>query len=115
MKVSELEGAELDYWVAKGMQLYNINALIDKDGKKITCFYGAVDRKIFAPSTDPSQGWPIIERIGGFELKIWLESGPDTRCEAHIHNYDINCIYFGPTSLIAAMRAYVASKFGDEV
>jgi hypothetical protein len=28
---------------------------------------------------------------------------------------DEDCGYYGPTPLIAAMRAYVASKLGDEV
>ena len=49
------------------------------------------------------------------EFKHWLESKPDTCCEAHIHNYEGDWIQFGPTPLIAAMRALVQSKLGDEV
>lgn len=69
----------------------------------------------YSPSTDWSQGGPIIERIKGFQFKQWLECKPDTCCEAHIHNYEGDWIQFGPTPLIAAMRCYVASKLGDEV
>jgi hypothetical protein len=67
------------------------------------------------PSTNWSQGGPIIERLKGFQMKQWLESKPETCCEAHIHNYDGDWITFGPTPLIAALRCYVASKLGDEV
>jgi hypothetical protein len=51
----------------------------------------------------------------GFELKIWLESSKDTRCEAHLHNYLGDWVMFGHTPLVAAMRCYVASKLGDTV
>jgi hypothetical protein len=62
------------------------------------------------PSSDWSQGGPIIERerielrdrapvFGDFEATIKLGS--------------MNA--FGPTPLIAAMRCYVASKLGDTV
>lgn len=66
-------------------------------------------------STDWSQGGPLIDKIGGFELKVWLESTPETKCEAHIHSYEGNWIVFGPTPLIAAMRCLVAAKLGDTV
>ena len=69
----------------------------------------------YHPSTNWSQGGPIIEQEGGFELKVWLESSPDTKCEAHIHNYEGDWIAFGPTPLIAAMRCFCASRLGDEV
>ena len=66
-------------------------------------------------TTNWAQGGPIIERIGGFHMKVWLDSKPNIKCEAHIHNYEGDWIMFGPTPLIAAMRCYVASKLGDEV
>ena len=70
---------------------------------------------VYAPSTSWAQGGPIIERIKGFQFKQWLESHPESCCEAHIHNYEGDWIQFGPTPLIAAMRCYVASKLGDTV
>ena len=82
-------------------------------------------RQIVVPSMpspqrySPYMNWasfgPIIDKLEGFHLKIWLESKPDTKCEAHIHNYEGDWIAFGPTPLIAAMRTFVASRLGDEV
>lgn len=69
----------------------------------------------FHPSTCWSQGGPIIDRIKGFLLKQWLDCRPESCCQAEIHNLDGNWIMFGPTPLIAAMRCYVASKFGDTI
>ncbi|MPS58826.1 MAG: DUF2591 domain-containing protein [Pseudomonas sp.] len=68
-----------------------------------------------SPSTDWNQGGPLIERLAGFQLKIWLESSPGTKCEAAIHDYKGDWIVFGPTPLIAAMRCLVAAKLGDTV
>jgi hypothetical protein len=69
----------------------------------------------YSPSTDWSQGGPIIERegisamqtdadSGDWEASIWLN--PDKH---------MPLIQEGPTPLIAAMRCYVASQLGDEV
>jgi hypothetical protein len=112
VKISELCGAQLDYAVAKCEGLSDSAYMpLHNEGFSIVL----ADGVIFTPSRDWHQGGPIIECIGGFELKIWLESTPETQCEAHIHNYDGDWIAFGPTPLIAAMRCYVASKMGDEV
>lgn len=69
----------------------------------------------YSPSTIWSQGGPLIDSMDGFQLKNWLESNPETKCEAHIHNYEGDWIAFGPTPLIAAMRCLVKAKLGDEV
>lgn len=99
VKVSELTGAALDWAVAKC-------------GGAV----GENDRlPWYSPSTNWAQGGPLIESIKGFKFKQWLESKPETCCEAHIHNYEGDWIQFGPTPLIAAMRCYVASKLGDTV
>ena len=72
----------------------------------------------FAPTADPAQAWPIIERG-----HIWLR-GPDDaiikgtvvlhvdywyahKKHQHVQN--------GLTSLIAAMRCHCASVYGEEV
>ena len=69
----------------------------------------------FSPSTDWAQGGQIIDVIEGFQLKVWLESRPQTKCEAHIHSYDGDYVAFGPTPLIAAMRCFCCSKLGEEI
>ena len=65
-------------------------------------------------STNWAQGGPIVEREW-LDVTPWPnESDEDLRWQCTQHD-DIDCSYFGPTPLIAAMRCYVASKLGDEV
>lgn len=122
MKVSELKGAALDYWVAKAegipahMEGGKFPKCIREDaqndpGEELGIF-------IYDPSTDWSYGGPIIERE-----KISV----DRPCHPHPFDWSAHSdelttksagLYspqYGPTPLIAAMRAYVASKFGNEV
>lgn len=108
VKVQELIGPVLDWAVAKCE--YDELAAATIQFPANSKYYPKI-----TPSTDWSQGGPIIDRLGGFQLKVWLESNPSSKCEAHIHNYDGDWIAFGPTPLIAAMRCYVASKMGYEI
>lgn len=106
MKVSELEGAELDYWVAvaEGKNA-TLKELLFNNFDCSECGAGLG----FTPSTDWLNGGPIIERE-----RIWLSDDNQewiASCRPHIDD----AIHSGPTPLIAAMRAYVASKFGDTV
>ena len=108
MKVSELGNekdgyALLDYWVAKaeGNEWHK-----DENGNHI------INGHYFFPeeySTDWSQGGPIIEREN---ICINAENGPNNEWEACAPPYEDG--YFGTTALIAAMRARVASVYGDE-
>lgn len=103
MKTTELTGAALDWAVAKAMGLIHSNRwtqlhILDPEG--------------YSPSTDWSQGGPIIERekietkyIGNtFGWRAFLK-----------FNTDPMLCYSGLTPLIAAMRCYVASKLGEEI
>lgn len=115
IKVAEATQLQLNWLVAK---VEGKVGVLHDDGITRCIVIAApsgVYKGTYSPSINWTQGGPIIEREGGFELKVWLESSPDTKCEAHIHNYEGDWIEFGPTPLIAAMRCYVASKLGDEV
>lgn len=126
-KVSELEGALLDATVAKAEGIaFRLNEgkcltmLRVQKFKTLAADCGTIKvpsgfdetLKVFCPSSDWSHGGPIIERerisldpwIGGHGTwtAICAPSGVDYR-------------EVGPSPLIAAMRAYVASKFGEEV
>lgn len=92
VKTSELTGAALDWAVAK-CEGNTGNFTIDG----------------YSPSTDWSQGGPIIEREG-------IATKPDGfgSWAAIIEGGDKDDIGGGPTPLIAAMRCYVASKLGEE-
>lgn len=117
VKVSQATGPVLDYMVAKafgGTYLwYDTIATwwIKLDGKDRALKPGWAQS--FTPSTDWSQGGPIIERLmlkEGLVLRCWVERGV---CQASLDfPYKFSS---GPTPLIAAMRCYVASKLGDEV
>ena len=96
LKTSELQGAVLDWAVAKCEVGDAINEIDDPH------FY----------STDWALAGPIIERerIGfkytgtAMEFVAWVNGELST-----MHDQ------YGPTPLVAAMRCYVASKLGDEV
>ena len=104
MLVSELEGAQMDCWVAKAQGIDDIKfnfegRVLVPENKSWTAIY--------SPSTNWAQGGPIIER----EIAHITRHGP-TRWSALANG---SAPGHGSTPLIAAMRAYVASKFGDEV
>ena len=98
MKTNELTGHALNWAVAK-------------------CEGGVGDNQLigawYTPSTDWSQGGPIIEREG-----VWTrttdegEDDPSCKWRAELPYLAVEV---GPTPLIAAMRCYVASKLGDEI
>jgi hypothetical protein len=111
MKTSELQGAALDWAVAKC------------EAERLTVPYGGKsfldgvvvhpDYNKFYPSTNWAQGGPIIESEG---ISLYLDT--NNLWQANI--FDGNPAVFGTgvegsTPLIAAMRCYVASKLGDEV
>lgn len=114
-KVSELEGALLDAAVAKaeGMQHAEWGSgafvpIVRRDGMLwIDEWCDGSSLKPYTPSSQWHLGGPIIERER-------IEVGParwdtDWYGATTMHNAS------GPTPLIAAMRAYVASKLGEEV
>ncbi len=69
----------------------------------------------YAPSTDPAQGWPIIDRE---RITLRVSTMPGTNWAAF---YDVPGEYHahvrekGPTGLVAAMRCFVAKRLGNEV
>lgn len=132
MKVSELQGAELNYWVAKAE---GYEAKLSKthptDGyplyeDSVSCWvYKKIDDEddeyhwsIYEPSWMWHDGGPIIERekieVNPFAMPVMGNAWTAIVCElkglgARSKHYN------GPTPLIAAMRARVASKYGEEV
>ena len=115
MKVSELEGDDLDYWVGRALGFFagrrknsycgNDNShLVNRDGKHWGC----------EPSRVWNDGGPLIQlaRIEvGPEQDFWV-----AECEHEALESGVQRSYGkGNTPLIAAMRCFVASKFGLEV
>ena len=129
MKVSELQGAQLDYWVAKAegftfkssVNRPGMQRVFNKDHNWIGVIPADDDESgilavIYSPSTDWSQGGLIIEREKITSIYVDgddpdpIEDGP---WSCGVAQAEIG--YTGPTLLIAAMRCFVASKFGEEV
>lgn len=94
MKTSELSGAALDWAVAQ-IEL-RANA-----------------PETYRPSADWAQGGAIIEREAislCWEGTVWVGSKFNEQTDSR---WEFN--QSGPTPLIAAMRAHVASKLGETV
>lgn len=107
IKTSELSGIALDWAVAKANNIpvvisSGLVAIEDDGGFWLT---------VYSPSSDWSQGGPIIERE---RMIIWPDNGTNKGSEGWEAELG-NCWFTGPTPLIAAMRCYVASKMGEEV
>lgn len=115
MKTSELTGALLDVWVAK-IELAFIVGLPIND-ETMQRVHDKVGKLPYSSSTNWAQGGPIIEREGIGVAKRWAPAdGPITPgSEFTAISLDDTVWRNGPTPLIAAMRCYVASKYGDEV
>jgi hypothetical protein len=112
VKTSELQGAALDWAVAKceGMQVIVLSGV---------CFdaelldFGVDSEPRLAYTTDWAQGGPIIERE---EIQLTKASRTLWRAEIDLDEGDAMVeTQYGATPLIAAMRCYVASKLGDEI
>lgn len=113
VKTSELTGAALDWAVAKCEGHDNWagqNPLQWRDNNEreaVLCAY--------APSTDWSQGGPIIERERIKLEHIGNRYGWTARWPTWVRCGDGETIPTegGPTALVAAMRCYVNSKMGE--
>lgn len=107
MKVNSLTAEQLDYWVAKAR---NINLTPAPDGNGFLYKpHPTLAQRQWAPSRLWSQGGPIIEEAHIDLNWDWEESSEWTASTEP----DINAQ--GKSVLEAAMRAYLISKFGDEV
>lgn len=105
MRVQGLNGALLDYWVGRA------------EGKINTPFTGPFEIEVerewetesvpYSPSSDWSQGGPIIEREG-------IESGLLGNGEYYATRTRVY-VFKAKTQLVAAMRCFVASKYGESV
>lgn len=120
MKVADLLGVMLDYWVARA-EGADLGPDWDQDEYVIVGGHSGHPQVEYSPSTDWAQGGPIIERErihlepfpGGDEYPEWLAFEQSDGWGEPL--YDSPLRQYGDTALMAAMRAYVALRFGDEV
>jgi hypothetical protein len=117
MNTYELEGAELDAAVAQALGCTVVRVEDGPTGDPLCFARGPSDsdhptwksENAFCPSTVWEDGGPIIERerIELIPQRVIVECAPDAHWQAVIRD---EFEAYGPTALIAAMRAYVASK-----
>lgn len=119
IKVSELEGAQLDYWVGRAV------------GVTVGPYQMAVRGKPMQDCHIMPAGYPTLASTQPFQFSTnWAHGGPIIDREIRVigHNYngpgwlasvvsEDGTIYqqAGSEPLIAAMRAVVASKFGQVI
>jgi hypothetical protein len=125
MKVSELTGATLDYWVARAEGFKQADG--HSDPMTLQFPAGSLYDFQFGYTAPPfSSAWryggPIIQRENiGFRRERGLDGSEYWAAvvdQLYLHEQDIyqgGANEFGPTQLIAAMRAWVKSKFGETV
>lgn len=121
MKVSELAGAQLDYWVGKALGLTDEYLVNGQRAHRVPMFISCPSEDsefgdMFEPSTRWDHGGPIKEKhristayIDGYVRAIM--PAQDVSCPGEGHTWPMR----GSTELEAAMRCLVASKYGDEV
>jgi hypothetical protein len=138
IKTSGLIGAQLDWAVAKCEGGFDLNQRQDWDNKPWFFYFRddedpeRVDKiylSEYEPSTDWSQGGPIIEREG-INIRTIRKEGHAMHGEwlaAYDHGNTGTTVQWvkrecwpkhywkSPSILVAAMRCYVASKLGDEI
>lgn len=112
IKVAEATNTQLDWLVAQceGHGDRWLSRWREGGDKRFT--YCEV---VYSYTERPEQMWPIIERAESYTLRKWAEARPDLAYQCHIWDGVVDYQGFGPTSLIAAARCYVASKLGETV
>lgn len=111
MKTEALTGTALDWAVAKAEELIPSNNI--RIANNVVLAWDDMDGWIvYSPSTDWAQGGPIIERER-ISLRFWTNV-------KMVHAYtpqprDDDWKSDPVSILIAAMRAHVSNKLGDEV
>ena len=114
VSAADLEGTALDWAVARatGTEVV-IDTVPGKTGFDV--MLSASPITYYSPSTDWSQGGPLIESIG-VDLCCLCECQWSATADNIIEAVEqgINESE-GPTPLIAAMRAIVAAELGDDV
>lgn len=128
--VKQLEGAQLDWAVAKVSG--STDAVIEQWATGAVCVssHNAFEAVPFSPSSNWSDGGPVIDRewisVGNYYYDMGIAARniwTATKNTYGVLGVDIAYgpgasrpkYYFGETPLIAAMRAFVASKLGEEV
>jgi len=106
-RVAELEGVELSLWAGRADGA-DFRPDCNQGEYIITGGHSGITPEVYSPHEDWAQAGPLLEE---YAIGFHPISDAEWQAEEHI----TCCTGRGPTPLIAAMRAFVASKFGDTV
>ena len=116
IKVSEANILQLDWLVAKAHYTDGRKTQVYRSYITVENFPGSGGFFSYGPTTDWSQGGPIIERekiqlsFGvGINSDLWFAE----RYRCYAGGRDVKSQQYGKAPLIAAMRCYIASKLGE--
>ena len=117
MKVSDLTGAELDKWVAQAIGYWSdpdFDAVLNHEGYWVG--EGTFIAKYrYRPSTNWSQGGALIEKYKICLCYECFQKDNDCYWVAAIEESEGTYLGSDKQPLIAAMRAIVASVYGESV
>lgn len=118
MKIQDLEGSALDYWVARAR---GAKELYGRSESGASCWFmpdgtyvdPSESRRTFSPSVSWAQAGPIISShcivVSYYELSGHWRGISKPRCGFKLGHAT------GRTFLVAAMRTFLVSVYGDEV
>jgi hypothetical protein len=117
MKVADLTGITLDYWVARGLADFVREIYFTDSGAKVAV-RGNDRGKPWDGRFTPSSSWEaagvVLERATRFEVRE-RNAGQPVRCIAEFEGGGGVVQALGGCVRIALLRAFVASRFGDSV
>lgn len=113
VKTAELAGAALDWAVAQAIGADQVEFGVVGSAAFIACIHRGTWERNWRPSTDWSQGGPLIEK----HLVSFCVEHEDVILAVLCDDYGMYISGWrqGETHLIAACRAIVAAKMGDTV
>lgn len=124
-RVADLDGVLLDAAVARALGWKEWAGYGLHQGMPVwnTGNPDAPTRSMFRPSTEWADGGPIIAREGLWlscsdvdDGRDWFASfSPHTECYSEDDDPEVKRIFKHRQPLVAAMRAFAASRFGEEV
>ena len=121
MRVHDLRGATLDLWAAKAAGAHDpqvVDGVCRIAARREVHAISDIRRMDYRPSSNWADGGKLIESE---RISVWRYPNLDSWHAAM--QFDVSRdeglqakhYYQGPTPLIAAMRCFIASNFGNEV
>ncbi|WP_345811326.1 phage protein NinX family protein [Paraburkholderia sp. PREW-6R] len=117
MKVADLEGVALDYWVARSLHDF-VREIYFTDSGETVAIRGNDHGRPWDGRFTPSSSWEtaavVLERAQRFEVREPAHRGA-AHCVAEFEGGNGTVEGRGESLRVALLRAFVESRFGDSV